>query len=401
MKKQLLVSIILILVLTFVFPTVSPAKGSSSLKTFTLTAVGDVMMHDRQLSSAITDDGTYDLSTYFSLLGDRLSHADVTIANMEAPISPSQPVEGFPHFNAPKEILDLLYGSGVDIVTAINNHTMDQNVEGVLETKQSIEDSGLVSIGIYENEEAFRAPYIRDINGIKVAFLAYTEHINGRERHFKESELVHLIKRYSDEEAKLDIDAAKAAGAEIIVVYMHWGIEYELEPRKSVIDRAHVLGTLGADIILGSHPHVVQPCDMITVTREDGKPYDVFVAYSLGNFISNQRKDYKDNGIIIDLTIGYDTAARKMTILKQEYTPTYVWRQNRRDGWHNYYVVPSDEYKNVLIEGMTESDVRYVFRADEHISSLMENTPISYRGSSPELPPVKAAQSNRIKKAIK
>ncbi|MGI5898875.1 MAG: CapA family protein [Christensenellales bacterium] len=355
------------------------SKNSAS---FTLTAVGDIMMHDEQIESAFRGDSSYDFSQYFAHLRQRLSHADVTLANMEAPVVPYRPYEGFPHFNSPPQLLEEMAKAGIDIASVCNNHSLDQNIDGAKETLEQLRSAGITPLGMYDDESLYFDPLIREINGVKVAFLAYTEHVNGREKHFKKEDLKRLIKIFNKDEAAFDIFSAKRAGADVVVVMMHWGKEYEDDPSPAVMKLAEELAITGADIIIGSHPHVVQTCEIKTVTRADGLEHDVFIAYSLGNFISNQTLAPRQYGVIVDLEVEYDFALKKLSFKEAAYTPTYVWKRPNTShrGAYDFSVLACGDYTSLSPHPageVSEAYLRYINRAHSHICAQMaENIPL-------------------------
>ena len=369
---------LIMLVVSFVFLTGNSRSSAAfeNKSSFTLSAVGDIMMHEEQSAGGLQADGSYNFDEYFAFLGGRLSHSDVAIANMETPIVPGRAPGGFPYFNSPAELAVVTALAGIDIVSASNNHSLDQEIDGAKETLRQLLAAGIEPVGMYEDKSEYFNPYVREINGINVAFLAYTEHINGRERHFKKGELDGLIKIFNKDEAAYDILRAKRGGADVVVIMIHWGKEYENQPSTATIKLAEELAVTGADIIIGSHPHVVQPCEIKTVTRSDGREHDVFIAYSLGNFISNQTLTPRQYGVIVDLDIEYDFEQRLMTIKEAGYSPTMVWKRNSavNRGQSNYSVVACDDFVTLPAEGMTEADMRHIARANKHIMSQMEQS---------------------------
>ncbi len=357
----------------------SEDKNSAS---FTMTAVGDIMMHEEQIKSALTEGDSYDFSQYFAYLGGRLSHSDITLANMEAPVVPGRPFKGFPHFNSPPQLLQEMASAGIDIASVCNNHSLDQNIDGAKKTIQQLRGAGIAPLGMYDDESLYFEPYIRDINGVKVAFFAYTEHVNGREKHFKKEDLSRLIKIFDRDEAAFDILNAKRAGADVVVVMMHWGKEYEDNPSPSTVKLAEELAVTGADVIIGSHPHVVQTCEIKSVIRSDGLEHDVFIAYSLGNFISNQTLAPRQYGVIVDIEMEYDFKQKKLTFNEAAYTPTYVWKRPKpgQRGAYDFSVLACQDYISLFsqpAEGMSDAHIRYINRASSHICAQMaENIPL-------------------------
>ncbi len=258
-----------------------------------LAAVGDVLPHNSVLNSARAADrrdekGVSQNNEGFDelLLGVReaLSGIHVALANLETPIAPKTGKESRPfQFNAPAVLLSGLRASGFSMVSVANNHVYDQGTKGLSETLEILERSGLDFTGIAKScEEAFR-PRLVEKEGLRVAFLAAAQMFNAEP------------KKPAPCAAKLDekklIQAARearTAGADAVVLSVHWGNEYQTAPRKEEIDTAHRLLDGGFDAIIGHHPHVLQPLEIYPAA--DGRL--TFVAYSLGNFLSNQARFY-------------------------------------------------------------------------------------------------------------
>ena len=180
-------------------------------------------------------------------------------------------------------------------------------------------------MGTYSSEESSKEILIKDVKGIKMAFLAYTYGTNGIPVPTGKDYCINLINK---DKIKADVQKAKEAGAELVAVSMHWGEEYRLKPTKDQESLADFLFENGVDLILGSHAHVLERMEKRTITLEDGTTKDGFVIYSLGNFVSGQTKDYTFISIILNLQITKHSEDGTFTIDKVEYTPTYVDRKN-------------------------------------------------------------------------
>lgn len=314
-----------------------------------ISAVGDVMMHLPQIQSGKQTDGTYDFRPFFKEIKQKLSEADITFANFETTLRGTAiPYQGYPRFNAPDEIILALKDAGVDVLSTANNHSMDTGTEGVIRTYQRIKELGLNPVGTAPSVDE-RREVIIEKNGIKVAFLAYTEMTNGIPVPKDKPYLVNLI---DIEQIKEDIANAKQRGAEYILVSLHFGLEYHRQPSEKQIQIAHQVLEAGADAILGSHPHVLQPIQEVTI---DGKKK--VIIYSMGNFISNQKDKYTDEGVIVDLHIQKNPQNQEVELTNVTYLPTLTHKYYA-NGRLNYRVIPladatpafSDKYPSLTAE---------------------------------------------------
>lgn len=255
---------------------------------------GDAMMHQAQIEAAHQKDGSYDFSEYFKAVEGYVGCADYAVVNLETPVS-NPPYSGYPCFNAPEEYIDALADAGFDLFLTANNHTLDRRDKGLRATIQNLDKRRLDHIGTYTCDSSRRVslPFIKNINNIRISFLNYTYGTNGITPGNKVK--VDYINR---ELIRRDVEAAKEAGAEFIIVCIHWGNEYKLLPDSSQRSLAQYINGLGVDAIIGSHPHVIQPMEM--VAKADGKQLTV---YSLGNFISNMRTTDTRGGAMVKIKI--------------------------------------------------------------------------------------------------
>ncbi len=248
-----------------------------------LLFVGDAMQHQAQLDAARTSKTDYDYSQYFSAITPLVSVADYAVVNLETPVS-APPYSGYPCFNAPPQFVDALSDAGFDLFLTANNHTLDRGARGLRSTIECLDERGLPHLGTYSTDSARSKalPLVVDVNKFKIGFLNYTYGTNGIEP--RDGVCVDYINRARMKE---DISAARAAGAELICVCIHWGDEYKLLPNTSQRHLADFLEALGVDMIIGAHPHVIQPMELRPNKYFPEK--NVLVVYSLGNFVSNMK----------------------------------------------------------------------------------------------------------------
>ncbi len=254
---------------------------------------GDAMMHQGQLDAARRGDGHYDFSEYFSAIGSYVSQADYAVVNLETPLS-TPPYSGYPCFNAPTEYADALADAGFDLFLTANNHTLDRRDKGLCNTITALDSKKYSHIGTYKNieERNLVMPFIRNINGMNIAFLNYTYGTNG----IKPGNEV-CVDYIDRSQIKRDVDTARARGAEIIIACIHWGNEYQLLPHSTQTSLAKYVHSLGVEVIIGSHPHVIQPF----IQNFDDTP--ILTVYSLGNFISNMKTCDTRGGALVKIRL--------------------------------------------------------------------------------------------------
>ncbi|WP_239614281.1 CapA family protein [Cohnella mopanensis] len=324
-------------------PGASPSHSSEPIRSeATLLAIGDIMVHMPQLPAYYNQaKKSYDLTPWFTQVKPILEQGDWVIGNLEMPIAGKDlKITGYPRFNAPKELADALVDAGVQLVSTANNHSMDRAFPGVKRTLANVRKAGLIPIGTSTSAADQQRLVIEDRNGIRMGFLAYTYGTNGIPIPADSSFAVNLIDLDVIEQ---DISRLREAGADVVTVSLHFGVEYQRMPNEQQTKLAHSLVKAGADIILGSHPHVVQPYEEIVVPAsesEDGQSRRGIAIYSLGNFISNQTGNWKDVGLIFGIHIVKTeqpdgTSSIQMDKIIKE--PTWVhilWKNQKR-----YYTV--------------------------------------------------------------
>jgi poly-gamma-glutamate capsule biosynthesis protein CapA/YwtB (metallophosphatase superfamily) len=295
-----------------------------------LSAIGDVLIHDRVYEDAKVNNG-YDFKPMLSQVKYLLQKPEITIANQESMAGGAEiGLSSYPCFNSPHEIADALKDAGIDIISIANNHSIDRGEKGILSATDYYQKINLPYEGAFRSEQDKEQVRILTKNGIKIGFLAYTYGTNGIPIPAGKNYLVNLI---DEGKMKKDIEQVKSL-SDVVVVSMHWGNEYQRYPTNIQKELAVKLANDGADLIIGHHPHVLQPMEWIT--REDGKK--TFVAYSLGNFLSGQVRDYKDIGGVLDIEIVKESKDNKVNITLQNplFTPTYVSSLHQ----HQYEVIP-------------------------------------------------------------
>ena len=303
----------------------------------TLMAVGDIMVHDQQLEAA-WDSRTnrYDFLPSFVHVKPLFQEADWVIGNLETTLAGREArYTGYPMFNSPETLALTLKEIGFTAVTTANNHSLDRKEEGVHKTIAHLDQAGLLHTGTFRSEEERKEPLFLQKGEITLALLAYTYGTNGIPVPKGKPYLINLIDPVL---IRQDILAAREKGADLVAVALHFGSEYQRLPNEAQKKTAEQVLRFGADLILGAHPHVVQPYEWKTVILEDGREHKGLIAYSLGNFISAQRWDYKDVGAILKLAL-HKGGKGETRIESVELIPTYVYF-HRANGKRNYVIHP-------------------------------------------------------------
>ncbi len=271
-----------------------------------LLFVGDAMQHQAQLdrASLLAGGKGYDYSDCFTYIAPTVTEADYAVVNLEVPLGGGPDYTGYPCFSAPDSYAKALKDAGFDLFLTANNHCLDRRDRAARRTLKALDDMKIDHIGTYHDAAArdTLVPFIKDINGFKIGFLNYTYGTNGIQP--REGAEVALIdkKKIADEIAR-----TRKAGAEIVVVAIHWGIEYVLLPNRSQEELADFLVENGVDMVIGGHPHVIQP---MKIVRNEKENKDVLVVYSLGNFISNMKTADTRGGALVRARIIRDSEGK-------------------------------------------------------------------------------------------
>ena len=307
-----------------------------SVLTATLCFVGDLMCHSTQFNYAKVDADSFDFTGVYREVKPCLYKPDLTIGNLETVIAgEDKGFSGYPYFNAPDDFIYALKATGFDLLITANNHALDQGWEGVKKTIDVINDYKIHRTGTFISQEDRDSIRIFLVNSIKIAILAYSENTNGLPIPKGKDFVINLI---DEELVKNDIIKARAKNVDIVLVNLHYGPEYNREPSEYQKEIVQKIIELGADIIIGGHPHVIQPVDFFKTNST--KLDSGFVAYSMGNFISNQRWRYSDAGLILNIQISKNKFTDSIYISEVSYLPTWVFKGNTEKG-REYIILPS------------------------------------------------------------
>ena len=297
-----------------------------------LVFMGDIMGHSPQITSAKRDGGKYDYRECFQFMEPFFRSSEICIGNLEVTLA-GEPYTGYPAFSSPDALLYALHDAGVNMLVTANNHSCDRRKSGVEKTINAIDKLYISRTGTFRDsvDKAANHPLLLSVYGIRLAFLNYTYGTNGIP-----VTKPNIVNHIDTTEIKVDIKMAQEMEADKIIVLIHWGEEYQTKPNKTQTDLAKFIHDSGVDIIIGSHPHVIQPMHFIK-NDENEK----FVAYSLGNFVSNQRNPYTDGGAMVRIELSKDE--ENTTISNLEYMLTWV-HIPVVDGRKRYLVLPASIY---------------------------------------------------------
>lgn len=311
--------------------------------TGTILVTGDIMYHEPQINAAYDENSkTYDFTNNFKYVKEYINAADLSIGNFETVTAGEEfGFTGFPQFNSPRETLDSIKDAGFDILTTVNNHSLDRGKTGIINTIDAIAEAGMENVGTYKepNKEVF----IKKVNDINLALLAYSYGYNGLEYTLTEEELSYMVNTIDEENIKNDIEEAKDLDVDMIMVFIHWGDEYHREPSGYQKELGHKMVEWGANAVLGSHPHVIQKSEIVNHNNQDN-----YIIYSMGNFLSNQREEtmgnrYTEDGIMVELEIEKDFVKEETYIKDINYIPTWVRKYNDGGGI-KYEIIPTKDF---------------------------------------------------------
>lgn len=313
-----------------------------------LVFVGDAMQHQAQLEAA-RNGKSYDYSQYFTDIEPIISTADLAVVNLETPVGEGR-YSGYPCFYAPTEYLDALADAGFDLFLTANNHTLDRGPAGLRSTINELDKRKLAHLGTYTTDSARTAelPMIKDVNGFKIGFLNYTYGTNGITP--RDGVVVDYIDRKI---IKSDVEATRKAGAELICVCIHWGDEYKLLPNTTQKHLADYIESLGVDMIIGGHPHVIQPMEF----RHNKFLHDknVLLVYSLGNFISNMKTAYTRGGALLHVKL-FRGEDKKAVVKNADYRLLFTIPGTKPTD--NFRLLEADSVKNATWQGKASEFAR-------------------------------------------
>lgn len=324
--------------------------NDANISKLNISFIGDLIMHTAERKSGYNEEnGTYDFNYFFKDIKSYFVQKDYVIGNFETPVSKEKSDKmyaGYPSFRNPPEFIEAIKNAGVNVFVTSNNHVLDQGSKGVVETMNWIEKYGIPYTGTFKTQEDRQSKPVLFLekNNIKVALVNYTEITNAA------SPNSYMVNYINYEKIKKDIDFAKANKADTTIVWLHFGSEYHRLPTDSQRKIVENVAKLGADVIIGSHPHVIEPMEVLTV---DGRK--VFVIYSIGNFISNQYWRYSTDGLILNMELEKKNGKTKFENIN--YIPTAVIREYNGPQTQNEVAIKQNDKSSDFITGAISKGV--------------------------------------------
>ena len=304
---------------------------------FSMLFIGDVMGHDEQIWSAENrETHLYNYDDVFQYIRPVISEADISIANFEVTLA-GPPYTGYPQFSSPVDIAVACRNAGIDYLVTANNHAADRGKKGITGTINRLDSVGIPHTGTFLNSACrdSLSPLMIYKNGTSIALLNYTFSTNGII--VPEPVIVNMLDK---ELITKDVNKAKDKKADIIILFLHWGTEYDTIPSRSQTDLAKYFQSIGVDLVIGSHPHVLQK---MTLTKNEVSENENVVVYSLGNFVSNQSKPKTDGGSMVK--VEFTKKGEKYAVsdagyyLTWVYTPILKYRKK-------FFVLPCSQFEN-------------------------------------------------------
>ena len=300
--------------------TLNKPVNPDSIIQISVCVVGDLMCHKQQITNAKKNSG-YDFTEYYEFVKPYISQADFAIGNLELTCAgESRGFSGYPSFNAPDEYVDAVKSAGFDFLVTSNNHSMDLGEKGLLRTIEQINRNQLGYTGTFVSKKDHDSIRILKSKDISFAVLNYTYGTNGS---YPEKGNEFMLNVIDSAKIYYDIQQAKKLNPDFVMVFYHFGAEYNPDPNESQRKAARWAHNAGANIIIGGHPHVVGPCEWITPN-----PFNkdtAFVCWTMGNYVSNMTKRYTDAGVMVTLKLKKNAVTNKKSI-QAEYVPTWVYK---------------------------------------------------------------------------
>lgn len=331
-----------------------PTQPPGPIASVTIGVQGDLLMHKPVITACTGEDGSYDFASIFRYVADYTAGYDYSVANLETTLGgDGYPYQGYPDFNCPDEIVEAAKDAGIDMLLTANNHCSDTTTDGILRTVKRVREMGLTPLGTQLSDDEPKYAVV-DIGGIQAGMMAYTyatSEIDGRPSLNYEPEVtqVGLVNYYTEgnlekfySEVQSLLTQMRSAGAEITMMYIHWGTEYSLQADFAQRTIAQKLCDMGVDVIVGGHPHVVEPMELLTSTVDSA--HKTVVIYSLGNAVSNQRRD------LMTLNTGHTEDGALFTVTLDKYADggVYVADVNVMPTWVNLRSVDDGQEYNIL-----------------------------------------------------
>jgi poly-gamma-glutamate capsule biosynthesis protein CapA/YwtB (metallophosphatase superfamily) len=339
-------------------------RNPDSIRTIRIAAVGDIMCHSPQFQYSQVTKDSFDFVPVFRYINKYLKDADFTLGNLETVnAGKDKKYSGYPMFNSPDEFITAVKSAGFNLVTTSNNHALDRGEFGINRTITQLIKNNLNYTGTFTSQHDRDSIRIFDIKGIKTAFLSYSYGTNGNPIPGGKKYLINII---DYDLIQKDIIQARQSGAELVIVYYHFGEEYKREPSAFQKTTVNKTIEMRADIILGGHPHVLEPA--VYFKTQNAKIDTGFAIYSLGNFFSNQRKRFTDGGSILYLNISKNINTDSLWISSVEFLPTWIYK-GQTDRGSEYLILPAKNEQDYPF--VHESDKRQMHTSFEDTQYIL------------------------------
>lgn len=372
----------ILLAAPLVFPNApAPDYPGCPLTAVEIAMVGDTMMHGMQLKAARRPDGSYSVEGVFDAVEPYLKAADLAITNLETTTTGEEHhFTGFPRFNSPEALLDALDVAGFDILQTSNNHCLDRGELGVLRTLDAVDRRGFGHSGTYRTWQERQRPWTMHSleGGLDVAFIGYTFSTNGEAIPRGKPWMVNMLDLGQMDR---DVIEARQAGADLVIVGIHWGVEYRDQPEEDMVVLGDRMVAAGADIVMGTHPHVVQPAVVRRASNQYGEERDALVLYSLGNFVSNQRVFRREGAMIARIEVLHCEAQHRTWISDVRLTPTWV-DDRLSDGSRGFRVLPTTQTDTCDDLDVSPADCRRQVRHRKHLETLYDPSQFDWDAST-------------------
>ena len=358
-------------------PTQEPTPTPEPYVDFTMSAIGDLIIETPLLTDAKDKTtGEYDFLPFFANVKEYLSGADLTLGTLETTLAGKEATySGSTKYNTPESILAALSDAGFDMLNTAHTHSFDKGFDGLKKTIEFIEGAGLKHTGTYRDENEYRTPLIINVKGVNVAILSYVSEINNM-KSLSSAQQNFAYKSINLTRMKEQIKKARTEnGAQVVIVMVHWGSATAKTPTTEMKDQAKKLVSYGADLIIGSHSYYLQKIEKIQTKNDDNADVQGLVAYSLGTFLSAQTSQYKDTGLILNVTFRKDNATNTVSIQSATYSPTVVVANSNKE----YTILPVGKYKDndELLAGLTTKSKTRVKSAWQEVLTLLGQTDVT------------------------
>ena len=336
-----------------------------------IVSIGDILCETELYESAYNKEtGTYDFDSIFTDTKSYIQQADIALASLETNFVEGQKYSGRGKYNSPLELLDSIKKLGIDVINTANNHSLDYGINGINSTIDKLKEREISNVGTYKTQEDKDNILIKEIKGIKIAFLAYTYGSNTSISELNRNE--YALSLMEKEKMAADIKKSKTEGADFTFLLMHWGDVNSSKINEEQKELASYLFENGADFILGTHPASIQPMEI----RQNSEGKNVFIAYSTGNYISASEYTNSNIEMILDIQITKNPKTQETKLSKVTYTPIYLLDRGKKAEQRYKLVDVKQEiqtYESGYTNNITDKEYEQLLKALINIDNLIYN----------------------------